>query len=387
MLTESEAPPALAPDARGMGTIRPFAASDADAVANLLVRAFQNSSRPAPTGMAAYLRHVYLDAPWVDPLFWSRVLESVDGRIVGFLGVTALPMAMASRRINAAVISSLAVDPVEGGAMTAARLLRDVRSGPQDAIVSDRCNAAAVAALRALGGEVIRAYSFDWLRTLRPLGFGLDALARRMPPLRLLAPLVSPFDNAALGRSLRTDGARWVTPSRARAAEAFTDRPAGLDEMTALLPELVADFALRPDWTPASLRALLGDASQKADLGDFAARLVLDTAQRPVGAFMLHLRKGRTAQVLQLLSRKGREGIVLDRAIASATAAGAVAIRGRSTPRFTEALMERRALFVPEQATVVLTRDAEILAHFRDGTAFFTGLAGEEWMRLNGDRF
>jgi hypothetical protein len=49
--------------------------------------------------------------------------------------------------------------------------------------------------------------------------------------------------------------------------------------------------------------------------------------------------------------------------------------------------MSRRAIFVPELATVVWSRDAEVLQHFREGNAFFTGLAGENWMRLNGDSF
>jgi hypothetical protein len=78
---------------------------------------------------------------------------------------------------------------------------------------------------------------------------------------------------------------------------------------------------------------------------------------------------------------------VLDRAIAYATDCGAVAIRGRAQPDFLDALAERRAVLVPQLATVVHARDKAVLEAFRNGTAFFTGLAGENWMRLNGDRF
>ncbi|MBI4923370.1 MAG: hypothetical protein HY834_16640 [Devosia nanyangense] len=368
-------------------TIRPFAAADAGEVADLLVRGFQNSDRPAPAGMAAYLTEVYLDAPWFDPQIASRVLVRTDGRIAGFVGVSAMPMLLDGRRIRTAILSSLAVDPRTADSMTAPRLLRDVRSGAQDAILSDRANAVAVALLRSLRGEVFRNYSLDWLRVLRPAGLAIDTLAKRFGPLRLLAPLAAPFDNRMLARGLATEEPRWTTPSHARSAEAFTDRDADLSELLTLVPHFLAEFPLRPDWTAADLGTILSDGARKAELGDFTSRVVLAPNGEVAGLFLTHLRRGRVAQILQIMAKKGREGIVIDRAIAHAVTAGAVAIRGRAQPALLDALMERRAVFLPELAAVVYSRDADILRHFREGTAFFTGLAGENWMRLNGDRF
>ena len=388
MLTTISTPAPLrhAPAESG-GIIRPFAASDAVEVAGLLVRAFQNSDRPASASMASYLREVYLDAPWFDPEIASRVLVRADRRIAGFVGVSAMPMLLDGRRIRTAIISSLAVDPRIADPMTGPRLLRDVRSGPQDAILSDRSNAVAVVPLRSLGAEVFRGYSLDWLRILRPAGLGIETLARRFGPLRLFAPLAAPFDNRALARGLKADDQRWTAPSRSRAAEAFTDREADLNELVALVPRFLAEFPLRPDWSAADLTVILSHAARKADLGDFASRVVLAPNGEPVGLFLTHLRRGRVAQILQIMAKKGREGIVIDRAIAHAAACGAVAIRGRAQPVLLDALMERRAIFLPDLTTVVQSRDAEVLRHFREGTAFFTGLAGENWMRLNGDRF
>jgi len=369
------------------GTIRPYAASDKDAVATLLVRAFQSSDAEPKPGMAAYLNEVYLDAPWFDPELASRVMAMPDGTITGFVGVSAMPMRMGDRRIRAALISSLAVDPASSDPMTGPRLLRDVRSGPQDAVVSDRSNAVAVALLRSLSGEVFRNYSFDWIRTIRPVGLAIDTLANRFGALRLLAPLARPFDAFALSRSLRDDQVRWIAPSRSRASETFADHDADEAEIAALIRRFLEAFALRPDWSDADLHVILGDAARKADMGDFVSRVVTSPNGQPVGFYLYHLRRGQVAQVLQIMAQKGREGIVIDRAIADAADRGAVAIRGRSQPALIDALMERRAIFVPELATVVYSRDEAVLKAFREGTAFFTGLAGENWMRLNGDRF
>ncbi len=179
----------------------------------------------------------------------------------------------------------------------------------------------------------------------------------------------------------------WSAPSHSRTADLFSDHDADLAELLELIPRFTAAFPMRPDWSDADLTTILTDAAQKAEYGPFTARVVLSPTGEPAGLILYHLRRGRVARLLQLMAGKGGEGIVIDRAIAHAAANGAVAIRGRSHPSLLDALMERRAIFVPELATVVYSRDAEVMKHFREGTAFFTGLAGENWMRLNGDHF
>ncbi len=367
-------------------TIRPFAAGDAEAVAQLLVRMFQGSDRPAPPGMAAYLRRVYLDAPWHDPEIASRVALDGTGRIVGFAGVIAQPMLLDGRPIRAAFTSSLAVDDRTRDPTIAARLVRDVQNGPQEATLSDRANAASTSLSRALRAEVATAYSFDWLRVLRPAGLAVAAAALKLRPLRLLAPLVGPLDTALLARSLKSDEPHWTTPGAAR-RPATTDRAAGLDELLDLIPEFLAHFPLRPGWSREELALILTDAASKRNVGGPVSRVVLAPNGTPVGLYLYHVRKGHVAVVTQILASRGREGAVIDSAILHAASMGAVAIRGRAHPALTPALMERRAVFLPELSTLIHARDPDVLAHFERGTAFFTGLAGEQWMRLNGDRF
>ncbi len=366
--------------------IRPFEPGDAETVAQLLVRMFQKSDEPAPAGMAAYLRRVYLDAPWYDPEIASRVAVDSTDRIVGFAGVIAQPMTLDGRPIRAAYTSSLAVDDRARDPTIAGRLVRDIQSGPQDATLSDRANAASSGLSHALRAETAVSYSFDWLRVLRPAGLAIAAGAHKLRPLRLLAPLAAPLDNRMLARSLESDDLRWTTPSRRR-APAMTDRPAERDELLDLIPKFLRSFALRPDWTRDELALILTDAAAKRTIGDPVSRIVSGPNGAPVGLYLYHVRKGHVAVVTQILAARGREAAVVDQAILHAASMGAVAIRGRAYPALTPALMERRAVFLPELSTLVFARDPDVLAHFRQGTAFFTGLAGEQWMRLNGDRF
>lgn len=367
--------------------IRPFTAADADDVARLLVRMFQKSDAAPPAGMAPYLRRVYLDAPWFDPEIASRVAVDGQGHIIGFAGVIAQPMMMDGRRIRVAFTSSLAVDNRAHDPTIAGRLLRDIHNGPQDLVLSDRANTSSTSLSLALKGEVAVNYSLDWLRVLRPAGFAIASAAQRFRPARLLAPFTWPIDNRVVARTIGANEPHWAAPTAPRGQAAnFTDRDASHDDLLELIPQFITQ-ALRPDWSREELDFILTDAAAKRLQGDFVARLVQAPSGRPVGAFLYHLRKGEVAHLTAILAAPGREGNVLDRAIAHATTQGAVAIRGRAQPPFMQALMERRAILLPELSALVYSRNPEILRHFREGTAFFTGLSGEHWMRLNGDRF
>jgi len=379
-----DAPPAAAATD---GAIRNFAAEDAPAVARLLLRAFQGRDAPPSPGMVAYLRRVYLDAPWYDPDVAARVALDGKGTIVGFAGLIAQRLVIDGRPLRAGFSSSLAADDRAGDPTIAVRLLRHIHAGPQDAVLSDRANAVSTGLLRALRAEVVRDYSLDWLRVLRPAGFAVASAAARFRPAKLAAPLAAPIDNALLRRAAADDEARWSVPQRSRQAARFSDRDADMAELLDLIPHFLASYKLRPDWSRDELAFLLTDAAQKRTLGTFVARAVLAPGGQPIGLFLYHLRRGQIAHVLQILAAPGREGVVIDRAIAHALGQGAVAIRGRAQPTLLPALMERRAVLVPELATIIQSRDSEVLRHFAAGSTFFTGLAGENWMRLNGDSF
>jgi hypothetical protein len=241
--------------------------------------------------------------------------------------------------------------------------------------------------LRALGGEVIRDYSCDWVRAIRPAALAVETLASRFGAARLLRPLAVPFDAAALAKAQRTDQLRWMTPGRLPEARGVSERDIGLGETATLIQGLLDRFPLRPIWSKADLAMVLAHAAHKNLLGDFIARAVLGPNGSTLGLYLYHLKSGRIGHVLQVMAAPKREGLVLDHLIADAARRGAVALRGRATPPLLDTLMDRRCIFLSDLRTVVVAREKSILDAFRKGTAFFTGLAGENWMRLNDNRF
>jgi hypothetical protein len=373
--------------ATASGTIRPFTAADAPRVAEILLWAFQKSTRPPSQGMIDYVKRLYLEIPWADEDIYARVMELPDGRISGFAGLTPLPLRMGDKRLRIGVTSSLSVDDRIGDHMTGPRLVRHMRNGAQDGVFSDRSNAAAVAISRQLKSDILHSYSMDFIRLLRPAGRGVEWLGRHFGPARLLAPLAAPIDRRLAARSLISEDAHWAAPGKTRGSDSFKDVPVTLDEVLDLLPHFLERFTLRPDFERHHWRFILEDGSRKADFGTFFANAVVSPSGETVGLYLYHARKGHTAELLQAFANPGREGIVLDRLIGHAMAQGAVAIHGRSTPTFHRQLMDRHAFLYPNMWTIVYSRDPEVISHFNAGTALFTGIAGENWIRLNGDRF
>lgn len=379
--TDSE--PAVA---TASGTIRPFVAEDAPRVAEILLYAFQKSTRPPSPEMIGYIKRIYLEIPWADPNVYARVMVLPDGRISGFAGLTPLPLRMGDKRITVGVTSSLSVDDRIGDHMTGPRLVRHMRNGPQDGVLSDRSNHAAAAISRQLKSDIPYNYSLDFLRLLRPAGRAVEWLGDRFGPARLLAPLAAPYDRRMMAKALANDEAQWAAPGKTRGSDSFKERPVTtLDEVLDLIPPFLERYTLRPDYSRRDWQFILEDGSRKSSLGAFHANVVLSVSGDPVGLYLYHGRKGHTAELLHAFANPGREGIILDKLIGHAMAIGAVAIRGRATPTFQKALADRHASFHPHLWTIVYSRDPEVARHFQAGTALFTGLVGENWIRLNGD--
>jgi hypothetical protein len=367
------------------GTIRPFDAADAPRVAEILLYAFQHSTRPPSQEMVNYIRHLYLEIPWSDPNIYARVMELPDGRISGFIGLTPLPLQMGDKRIKVGVTSSLSVDSRIGDAMTGPRLIRDVRNGPQDGVFSDRSNLAAAAMSRQIQSEVLHNYSQEFIRILRPAGFGLQKVSQHFGAARHLYPLLAPLDRRVAANAFASDDGHWGAPGKTRGSTSFKDRNVSVDEVLDLLPHFLERYTLRPDFEREHWRYILKQGSQKRKFGTFHAVAVDSPSGETIGLYMYHARKGGTAELFQAFANPGREGVVLDRLLGHAMDQGAVAVHGRSTPTFHNQLIDRRAFFYPDLWTIVYAPDKEVARHFHAGTALFTGSVGENWIRLNGD--
>lgn len=359
--------------------IRPLAAADVPAVADLFQRIFVKNGKPAPAALTGYMRSLFLSPPEYQPDIASKVYVRPDGQLTGFIGVVPLPMTFKSKRLRAAVCGPLMVDGHAADPLAGARLLRAFLAGPQDISLSETANPVSVAMWRNLRGTVLPTYSLEWLFVLRPAGFGAQLAAGSSTTGRILGSLAKPVD-AVVGR---------LTATSADAIKAGIHNDAEIDDAGSmdLIAKFTSAFDLCPSWSPEILQRILHDASLKPQFGTLTRRIVRARGGTPIGLFLYHGGPGRIARVLQVLHAPGQAGSILDRMVANIAASGAVGLRLRVQPALLHALLGRGGFFLHRASTVVHARDPELVAQFANGNAFFNGLAGETWTRLNGHLF
>ena len=114
--------------------------------------------------------------------------------------------------------------------------------------------------------------------------------------------------------------------------------------------------------------------------GPLARRLVLDAAGAPAGWYVAYMPRGATAQAIGLGSARPDPGVVIDRLMADARAAGCDAVKGRVEPALLRALTKRRCLFSPTEWALADYTDDEVAAAVAREQALITRLDGEWWM-------
>lgn len=365
-----------------MPEIRPVTAQDLPAVASLFQRLLRRNG-VEPNALADYLGTLFLEGPNYDPELSSKVHVRDDGTVSGFLGVFPLAMEHAGKALRAAVCGTFMVDAHGDDPFAGARLLRDVLSGPQDLSFTETSNDLSTALWQTVGGNILPAYSLEWLRVLRPASFVSELAGEQLPMARLVSPLMRPFD--ALARRGRANWAGYV-PLASR-ADTFSDADANEEEAAELIPGFLRQFALRPNWNAERLRYMLAQARNKAIHGERVLRVVRARTGAPVGLFLYYGDRGRIGRVVQIMSLPGREAIVIDRMLRHADSRNMAALRGRAQPALLAAMMGRKIAFVHAASTIVHSRHPELVDAFTGGRAFVNGLAGEGWTRLIGDRF
>ncbi|RIK85686.1 MAG: hypothetical protein DCC69_08915 [Hyphomicrobiales bacterium] len=370
-----------------MSEIRPLRPDDIEAVAALFQAIFRDPAAAPPRSLAAYLRRLYLEMPGRDPEIAPLVHVEPGGDITGFVGVNALPMRHGERRLRAAICGSLMVRDREADPMAGARLLKAFLAGPQDISFSETASEVSARMWTGLRGVALPQYSLDWVRLIRPAAFLVDVAASRLKAARLALPLARGLDRVARGR-IEPGGLRWSAvpgewPVQGGLGVAEID---GAD-FAGLVESLTQHFALRPDWAPGQLEAIIADAGPKPDHGEAVFARVEARGGKPVGAFAYHWRPGRVARVLQVLARPGQAGPVVDCLIGDAARRGAAGLRGRTQPALLDAMLGRRIAFTHVASTVVHSREPELVRACRDGEVFFNGVAGEHWSRLIGGSF
>jgi hypothetical protein len=330
------------------------------------------------------MTELFVTGPWADAEITSLVHQRPEGTISGFMGVVPLPLRWGEKRLRGAMCGTLMVDGRDDDPLAGARLMRTFLSGPQDVSLSETASDVSAGMWTKLRGTVLRDYSLDYLRILRPGGF-LAARARARTclaaPLSLLA---NPLDKILQRRAAQGEPKWWA---HGGGADKLTDAPIAADALAALISGFIEPFDIRPAWSAQTLTRILADAAQKSTLGPLTQHVVTTPTGAPIGAFLYHGRPGGVAQVLQVFAPPRHAGAVLDRLFARASAAGMVAVAGRGQPHLLDALLGRKAFLTHRASTVIHARDPEVAAAFTQNRAFLNGLAGETWSRLIGDNF
>jgi hypothetical protein len=359
------------------GSVRAFEADDAPAVARLFLRVFRSVDHAPPEDLVRFFRSVFVAALKPGQPSASRVFVEADGRLTGFVGVLPDRFLIDGRQVDVAVVGSLMVESPDRNPLAGARLVRAVAGGGQSLTLSETANPISQRLWEKMGAEAIPGYSLEFLRVIRPAGFAVEVLRRKVKAARFLHPIARLADR--LAARLVADG---VGPDTHH-----TDREVALGEAADLLLLLTADRRMRPDWDRAEVLRRLEEAAPKDLLGTFVHRALFDRREIPVGLYLYHVRHQGIAQVLNLVARPGHEAELVARLIDDATARGAVAIKGRAEPAVTNAFGARNTVFVHRASLIVHGRDRSLFEPLRSGDALATGLAAEIWIRLIGTTF
>lgn len=364
-----------------MSDIRACTAEDFPAIAHMFQKAFRDPDAAAPPSLESYLRELFLEHPWRDPDNASRVYVDDGGRVHGFIGVLPMRMSFHGRTVRAALASSLMVDNPSEHPMAGARLLRSYLAGPQDLCISETSNPTARSMWERIGGRTVAEYSMEWLRPLRPAGFGVALMEERWPVAKALRPLAALADHVVMR----------IAPGLARPVSALAPgySTADVDDEALIehIPQFAAHYALHPEWDRATLAFFLRHAARKGRHGELFRRMVYGRGGKPVGCYLYYGRPRQIAFVLQILALPEATEAVVASLLGHAAQQGCVAVRGRTQPHLLDALLHHRCLFFQRSSTTVYTGNAELLGAIRSGDAFIIGLAGESWTRLIGEKF
>jgi hypothetical protein len=362
------------------GIVRDLEARDMADVARLFQATFRGSRKPS-SDLASYLSQAFLSHPWVEPDITSKVFVGPDDRVSGFVGVFPARMELEGRPLRAAVAGSMVVEDARANPLAGARLLRGVLTGPQDLSLTETANETALGMWQKAGHPLDTGYSLNWLRILRPSAAMLDMAARKSAPINMLLPFGRIADRA-FGLLPGTGFA----PAKAGSGR-LTFKDATPAEFADALLTIAQHYPLRPRWDEPSLAWFLSHAEQKRNFGHPEWRIGRSANGRVAAAYAYFTKPGRIGSVLQALSAPGSEAELVDDLFAHAFEMGASGLRGAAHPWLLPALMSRKTVFFGRTFYVAQARDKTLLEPVRSGRALISGLAGESWTRLIGDRF
>lgn len=354
--------------------VRPFAKSDAPAVAELFLTTFR-SNLTALDETTAYFQKLFLEDNY-DEGSPSLVYVAAGDEVRGFIGSLPLTFESPSGPFKAAHACCHMVRDPRRDTLGGARLLRSFLSGAQELSYSETASQLSSTLWQRLGARVLPQYSLNWIRLLSPCTGALSmagASQSWIRPFQIMAP--------AADLVLRKSGLFSALFQAADSPRKVHAQSCSVAEFATTAAELLRQYSVYPRWSTDVILARLQETEQALASHRFEFKIVLDAGGRPVGGFILVCRD-RTARVLQILTSQANADDVVATLIETARALGIAAIFGRTDPNTMNALADHQCIFVRRGSAVAVSRNPEILRDISSQPAMLTGLAGETWSKL-----
>ena len=358
-----------------MLSIRQFAESDIDAVAEVHRQAFGIAASMTPELEERYrswMRDLFVDPP--TPLDGVHSLVCTDGgSVIGFLGVVARRFSVGSQTCSASVCTSFCVKPgMQGG--TGSLLLEQYRSMPQDFAFVDEVGARSSRLFVRCGWQVSGLQSIRWALPLRPAARFLERYGRRMGRLArwTATPAAFAIDTALalMPRSPFCYRQQSKLTASHLSASALSEWSTEFDKAGYIRP--VADDCYTA-WA-------LARAASMTQHGELQAIGLRTSTGSIAGWYVYYARSSGTGQVLQLVADPSQAYPVLEHLASDAAVRGMTCLAGSIHAAFLQVLADRRAVLDQESGRrwmLVHSKDKDIVEAFLSGNLLISRLDGE----------
>lgn len=371
--------------------IRHFKKSDAAAVAALWHYWFVEKTLHPNERLQALVESVYLEDPNTNDEIRSLVAVDDAGRILGFLGVSAMPVLLDGKPAHMAGVFPSVVAP-DAPSAVASLLLRKFLSGPQAFTFSDGGHVKFERIWQLLGGRIAELQSLRWIKLFQPAHLVTGRLAARVRS----EGVRSVFDMLASGPDwlARKVAPSYLRPSvilepgTPRSSATFTPKDSRALSSEPLTPEKLVDISaklhpgtrLRPVYTVPHVEWQLEAMDRISSQGELTATLVVSPGGEPVGWYMYYLNRGGVSRVFAIEAVDRYLDGVIDHMFQDADERGAGALFGRMEPKLRRP-MALRGTFVHNSGSLqmVHSKDPTLMDAALLGRLAFNRLQGENW--------
>ncbi len=362
-----------------MSGVRAFIQDDIPQVAALKWRFLHNGNGSAPPAMESYIRELFFHGPFAEKTLPSLVYENEHGRVVGFLGVLRRSMSSHAKPIEAAVATSLVVDPDSRTTMAGLKLVNWFLSGKQDLAMTDTANQVTQQIWARLGGRTVALYTMHWSRPLRPALYAVYG-ASRFGKGRLSGAFAlgcKPICKIVDAIAARLPSSPFRQTSRLISEEELT-----AEALVACLRDFPASHSLRPEYETESAGWLLDFMARMNAYGSLRKVLLRNRENKIIGWYLYCLRRGGVGEVVQVGAAHSSFAVVLDHLFYDAWSHDAIALHGRLDSRLSQESLGRYCFYFPGNRLLVHSRDPELTRQIQNGSAFLTRLDGEWCLRF-----